>query len=424
MGQHETVFTMEATPIKFGPGSVRDAGWELKRLGVTRAMLCSDPGVVATGITDGVLESIRAEGIEVDVFSEVRVEPSDESFQVAADAAVAGGYDGFVGVGGGSSIDTAKVADLIATHGGEIIDYVNAPVGGGRKPPGPLKPLLAIPTTAGTGSEATTVAILDIPSQRAKSGISHRYLRPAQGIVDPELTRSCDPRVIASAGLDVVCHAAESYLARPFDRRDAPATPDDRPPYQGSNPITDIWSGKALEYGGAYLRRAVADNDDVEARGHMMLGATLAGIGFGAAGCHVPHACSYGIASVKHEFVPAGYPDDHPFVPHGFSVIVTAPATFRRTFDAAPERHLQVASLLLGEDASDGDAETLPDALIGLMQDIDAPSGVAAFGYGEEDVDDLVSSAMKQQRLLVLSPVEVGPNELAAILHESMENWS
>ncbi len=423
MGQHETVFTMEATPIKFGPGSVRDAGWELKRLGVTRAMLFSDPGVVATGITDDVVALIRAEGIEVDVFTDIRVEPSDESLQTAADAARAGDYDGFVGVGGGSSMDTAKVADLIATHGGDIMDYVNAPVGAGRKPPGPLRPLLAIPTTAGTGSEATTVAILDIPGQRAKSGISHRYLRPAQGIVDPELTRTCDPRVIASAGLDVVCHAAESFLARPYDRRDAPATPDDRPPYQGSNPIADIWSSKALEYGGRYLRRAVADDDDVEARGHMMLGATLAGIGFGSAGCHVPHACSYAIASLKHEWTPPGYPADHPFVPHGISVIVTAPAVFRRTFDADPGRHLQVASLLLGEDASDGDAETLPSALIALMRDIDVPSGVAAFGYGEEDVDALVEGAMKQQRLLVLAPVEVGPRDLAAILRESMANW-
>ena len=257
-------------------------------------MLCSDPGVVATGITDGVVESIRAEGIEVDVFTDIRVEPSDESFQVAADAAVAGDYDGFVGVGGGSSLDTAKVADLIATHGGEIIDYVNAPVGGGRKPPAPLQPLLAIPTTAGTGSEATTVAILDIPSQRAKSGISHRYLRPAQGIVDPELTRSLRPARHRLRGPGrrlprrrVLPRAA---VRPPRRARD----PDDRPPYQGSNPITDIWSGKALEFGGAYLRRAVADNDDVEARGQMMLGATLAGIGFGAAGCHVPHACSYG----------------------------------------------------------------------------------------------------------------------------------
>jgi hydroxyacid-oxoacid transhydrogenase len=126
---------------------------------------------------------------------------------------------------------------------------------------------------------------------------------------------------------------------------------------------------------------------------------------------------------VKHEWTPPGYPDDHPFVPHGFSVIVTAPAVFRRTFDADPERHLHVASLLLGEDASDGDAETLPQALISLMQDIDVPNGVAAYGYGEEDIDDLVASAMKQQRLLVLSPVEMGPTELAAILRESMANW-
>src|SRR5215217_4743205 len=420
---NETIFTMEATPLKYGPGASEEAGWELKRMGVGRVMLVSDPGVVKATITGRIMELIDAEGIEVEVWDRSRVEPTDDSFQAAADFAAEGDFDGFVAVGGGSSIDTAKVADLIATHGGEIMDYVNAPVGGGEKPPSPLMPLLAIPTTAGTGSEATTVAILDIPSQRAKSGISHRYMRPAQGIVDPELTRSCNPRVIASAGLDVVCHAAESYLARPYDRRDAPETPDDRPPYQGANPITDIWSGKALEYGGRFLRRAVADNDDVEARGHMMLGASLAGIGFGSAGCHVPHACSYAIASLKHEWTPPGYPGDHPFVPHGFSVIVTAPAVFRRTFDAAPERHLEVASLLLGEDASDGDAETLPSALISLMQDIDVPNGVAAFGYGEDDVEALVEGAMKQQRLLVLAPVEVGPNDLVAILRESMENW-
>jgi hydroxyacid-oxoacid transhydrogenase len=265
--------------------------------------------------------------------------------------------------------------------------------------------------------------VLDIPEQKVKTGISHRYLRPAQAIVDPELARTMPPEVVASTGLDVVCHAAESFLARPYDQRPRPETPDDRPPYQGSNPVADVWSAKALEYGGRYLRRAVADPDDLEARGMMMLAASMAGVGFGSAGVHIPHACAYPIAGLKHVYRPAGYPDDHPFVPHGFSVIVTAPATFRRTFSAAPERHLEVASLLLGEDASDGDAETLPSALISLMQDIDVPNGVAAFGYGEEDVDDLVASAMKQQRLLVLSPVEMGPNDLAAILRESMANW-
>jgi hydroxyacid-oxoacid transhydrogenase len=423
MAEHETVFTMEATPIKFGPGAVRDAGWELKRLGVTRAMVCSDPGVVAAGITERVVASIRGEGIEVEVFDRVRVEPTDASFQEAADAAVDGEFDGFVGVGGGSSIDTAKVADLVCTHPAAIMDYVNPPVGGGRKPASPLKPLLAIPTTSGTGSEATSVAVLDIPDQHVKSGISHRYLRPDQGIVDPDLTRSLNPRVVASTGLDVVCHAAESFLSRSYDRRDAPETPDDRPPYQGSNPVADIWSAKALEYGGRYLRRAVADGDDVEARGFMMLAASLAGIGFGSAGVHIPHACSYGIAALKHEYTPEGYPDDHPFVPHGESVIVTAPAAFRYTFTADPAKHLEAAGLLLGEDVSDGDESTLPDAIVALMQDIGAPRGVATFGYEDRDAEALAEGALKQQRLLVGSPREVGPRELAGIIRESMENW-
>ena len=257
VSNYETTFTMEATPLKYGPGASEDAGWELKRMGVKRVMMTSDPGVVKAGITGRIKELIEAEGIEVEVWDESRVEPTADSFQAAAEFAVNGNFDGFVAVGGGSSIDTAKVSDLIATHGGEIIDYVNPPVGGGKKPPGPLKPLLAIPTTAGTGAEATTVAILDIPDQKVKTGISHAYLRPNRGIVDPLLTTSLPSEVTSSAGLDVVCHAAESYLTKPYDEREKAESPDERPPYQGANPIADMWSAKALEYGGKYLRRAV-----------------------------------------------------------------------------------------------------------------------------------------------------------------------
>jgi len=243
---NETVFTMEATPLKYGPGASEEAGWELKRMGVGRVMLVSDPGVVEAGITARITELIEAEGVEVEVWDRSRVEPTDGSFGAAADFALEGDFDGFVAVGGGSSIDTAKVSDLIATHGGEIMDYVNAPVGEGKKPPGPLKPLLAIPTTAGTGAEATTVAILDIPEQKVKTGISHQYLRPDRGVVDPLLTLSMPPAVTSSCGLDVVCHASESYISKPYDARPKPASPDDRPPYQGTNPIADMWSAKAL----------------------------------------------------------------------------------------------------------------------------------------------------------------------------------
>jgi hydroxyacid-oxoacid transhydrogenase len=420
---HETIFTLEATPLKYGPGASEETGWELKRMGVGRVMLVSDPGVVEAGITGRIVGLIEAEGIEAEVWDRSRVEPTADSFQAAADFAKEGGFDGFVAVGGGSSIDTAKVSDLIATHGGEIIDYVNPPVGGGKKPPGPLKPLLAVPTTAGTGAEATTVAILDIPDQRVKTGISHQFMRPNRGIVDPLLTMTMPSEVTSSCGLDVVCHAAESYLAKPYDERPKPESPDDRPPYQGSNPIADIWSAKALEYGGKFLRRAVEDGKDVEARGAMMLGASLAGIGFGSAGVHIPHACAYPIAGLKHEWQPPGYPQDHPFVPHGWSVIVTAPAAFRFTYEAMPERHREVAELLVGERIESADENTLPEVIVQIMQDVGAPRGVRELGYDEDDIDELVEGAMKQQRLLVGAPKEVSGEDLANILRESMENW-
>jgi hydroxyacid-oxoacid transhydrogenase len=420
---HETVFTLEATPIKFGPGAAADAGWELERLGVGRALLVTDPGVAATGHPDRVREAIEAAGIEVVVYDRSRVEPTIDSLQAAAEAALEAGVDGFVSVGGGSSIDTAKVANLVLTHPAPVMDYVNPPIGEGRKPPAPLRPHLAIPTTSGTGSEATTVAVLDIPDLKLKTGISHRYMRPSQAIVDPELTRTLGPEVTASAGLDVVCHAAESYISKPFDSRPRPETPDDRPPYQGSNPVADVWSAKALEYGGAYLRRAVADPDDLEARGRMMLGAAMAGVGFGSAGVHIPHACAYPIAGLKHVYQPPGYPDDHPFVPHGHSVIVTAPAAFRFTYDAAPERHHHVAELLAGEPIADPGPDSLPDELRRLMRDVGAPSGIAELGYTEDDVPALVEGALKQQRLLVIAPKDVGKTDLTHILNASLRNW-
>jgi alcohol dehydrogenase class IV len=420
---HETIFTMEATPVKFGAGASEEAGWELKRLGVTRVMLVTDPGVAALGYPDRIRKLIESEGIAVVVYDRARVEPTIDSFQDAADFAVVHDVDGFVSVGGGSSMDTAKVANLVSTHPAAVMEYVNSPFGKGKKPPSPIKPHLAIPTTSGTGSEATTVAVLDIPELKVKTGISHRYLRATQAIVDPELARSLPPEVTSSTGLDVVCHAAESFISKPFETRPRPGSPDDRPPYQGSNPVADVWSTKALEFGGRYLRRAVADADDLEARGFMMLAATMAGVGFGSAGVHIPHSCAYPIAGLKHEYKPPGYPDDHPFVPHGHSVIVTAPAAFRFTYDAMPERHHQVAELLAGTAIADPGPDTLPDIIRQLMKDVEAPRGVAEFGYTEDDVPALVDGALKQQRLLAVAPRKATEQDLRHIVTASMTNW-
>lgn len=418
----ERAFKLEATPITFGPGASEEAGWEMKRLGARRVMIVSDAGVVQAGITGKIREILEAEGIECEVFDRVHVEPTLESLQEATDFATDGGFDGFVGVGGGSSLDTAKVARLVATHPAPVTEYIHPPIGSGRKPPSPLKPFLAIPTTAGTGSEATGIAVLDLPDLKTKAAISHPFLRPDHGIVDPLLTRSLPSDVTAACGLDVVCHAVESFTARPFSSRPAPETPGDRPPFQGSNPVSDIWAARALEYGGMYLRDAVADGDDMEARGNMMLAASIAGIGFGSAGTAIPHACAYPIASLKHAFRSSGYPDQ-PFVPHGFAVIVTAPAAFRFTYSADPDKHRRATELLAGEKISEVDESTLPNVLTRLMKDVGAPSGLRELGYDENDIDDLVNGAIKQQRQLSIAPREAGPDELAGIFRESLENW-
>ena len=420
--ERERAFKLETTPITFGSGASEEAGWEMKRLGAGRVMVVSDPGVVRAGITGKVREILEAEGIECEVFNRVHVEPTLDSLQEATNFAMEGGFDGFVGVGGGSSLDTAKVVSLVATHPAPVMEYVHPPLGSGRKPPSPLKPLLAIPTTAGTGSEATGIAVLDLPNLKTKAAISHPFLRPAHGIVDPLLTRSMPSEVTAACGLDVVCHAVESFTARPFDSRPAPETPGDRPPFQGSNPVSDIWAARALEYGGQYLRRAVDDGDDMEARGNMMLAASIAGIGFGSAGTAIPHACAYPIASLKHTFRSPGYPDE-PFVPHGFAVIATAPAAFRFTYPADPKKHRQAAEFLAGEPFPKTDENTLSDVLTRLMQDVGAPSGLRELGYDEEDIDDLVSGALKQQRQLGIAPREADPDELANIFRVALENW-
>ena len=297
----ETVFTLEATPIKFGPGAVDDAGWELQRLGVTRALLVTDPGVAAAGHPDRVRESIEREGIEVVVYDGARVEPTLDSLQDAADFALEADVDGFVSVGGGSAIDTAKVADLIISHPAPVMDYVNAPIGEGRAPAGPLKPHLAIPTTCRHRQRGDDGRRARHPRARVKTGISHRYLRPAQAIVDPDLAARCRPRSSRRAG-STWSATPPSRSSRPYTSRERPARPDERPPYQGANPVADVWSQKALEYGGRFLRRAVADPDDVEARGAMMLAASMAGVGFGSAGVHIPHACAYPIAGLKHAY--------------------------------------------------------------------------------------------------------------------------
>ncbi len=300
---------MTGSTVRFGEGATREVGADFADLGCRRVLAFIDPAVRASYPGESALASLQSDGVDFDVFTDIRCEPTDGSFRDAIAAASSGGFDGFLAVGGGSTIDTAKAANLYATWPADFLEYVNPTLGRGKTPPGPLKPLIAVPTTAGTGSETTAVAVFDFERERVKTGIANRYMRPTLGVLDPENTRSCPKAVAASAGLDVLSHALESFTARPYRQRERPERPSLRAAYQGANPISDVWALEALRIMAECLPRVYRDASDDEARGRMLLAASYAGIGFGNAGVHLPHAMAYPVAGQVENYVPSGILD-------------------------------------------------------------------------------------------------------------------
>lgn len=427
--QPESIFTYGAPALKFGPGARHEIPHDLGRFAPRRVLIVTDPGVAATGAPQELADQIAATGVEAVVYDGSRIEPTDGSLEAAIDfARQSGPFEVVIAVGGGSSIDTAKAVNLLLTNEGELMDYVNVPVGKGRAPSQPLLPLVAVPTTTGTGSESTTICVLDVVDQHVKTGISHAALRPTYAVVDPELTVSQPAGVTAASGLDILCHALESYTARPYTSYEA-KKPHERVPYCGSNPIADLWSEKALTLMSRAFRRAVRDGSDVEARHEMAMAATFAGLGFGNAGVHIPHANAYPIAGQVGDFHPADYPEPdgstgHGLVPHGMAVSMTAPAAFRFTFEADPDRHVRAARLLAPDaEMTDDPADLLPAVLTAIMRDVGVPSGLAELGFGEADLPTLAEGTLKQQRLLATAPREVTADDVVTILADSVELW-
>ncbi|MEW6261724.1 MAG: hydroxyacid-oxoacid transhydrogenase [Thermodesulfobacteriota bacterium] len=425
--EREYAFEMATSSIRYGPGVTREVGLDLAETGARRVMVLTDPRLASAGPAQTVLESLEQNGIRFRLFDQVRIEPTDASLQEAIAVARSEPFEAFVAVGGGSTLDTAKAANLYSTYPpGDFLDYVNAPIGQGLPVPGPLKPLYAIPTTAGTGSETTGVAIFDLAALHAKTGIAHRRLKPTLGLIDPENTRTMPRLVAASTGLDVLTHAIESYTALPFHQRPRPGRPILRPAYQGANPISDVWSWQAARLVDQYLIRAVENPEDDEARGRMLLAASYAGVGFGNAGVTLPHGMSYPVSGLVKAFQPAGYPEDRPLIPHGLAVVLNAPAAFRFTAPADPPRHLEAAAALGAqvegarlEDAGD----ILAERIIYFMRRLGVPNGLSAVGYTEADIPGLVQGALPQHRVLKLSPRPVNAEDLASIFRAALRYW-
>jgi alcohol dehydrogenase class IV len=425
-GATEGVFSVDASSLTFGRGAIREVGALARGLGMRRVGLFTDRSVGKLELFASARASLTAAGVDFAVYDEVRVEPTDASFVAAAGFAAAGGFDGYVSVGGGSSIDTCKAALLAATYPGDLVRWFNRPVGAGTPIPGPLPPHIACPTTSGTGSELTGIAVCDVLSLHAKTGIASRRLRPTLAVIDPDATATLPASVVAASGFDVLCHALESFTARPFSSRPLSADPWLRPMSQGQNPWSDLGSREALRLGAKYLVRAVQDATDAVAREKIMWAATLAGLAFGNAGVHLPHAMAYAVAGQVKDFRMPGYPAAEPMVPHGISVVASAPEAFRFTAPAGTARHLESA-LLLGASADEvRDGGTTPpgDVLAGalerLMRLAGVPIGLAALGYGPADVSALVGGTIVQKRLLDNAPCPIDEADLEAVFRAAV----
>ena len=422
----DSAFSVDVSAITFGPGVLAEAGDHVAARGIKRVALMTDKVMAGLEHLAIVKKSLEDAGLDVVLYDEVRVEPTDKSFLAAAAFARECGADGYVSLGGGSVIDTCKAANLYASYPADFLTYVNAPIGGGEPVPGPLKPHIACPTTSGTGSECTGITIFDLLSMKAKTGIVSRHLRPAMALVDPNCTATLPRNVVAASGFDVLSHALESYTAMAHSKRAPAARPHLRPMSQGANPWSDMGCQEALKLLGRYLVRAIEDASDVEARGQIMWAATLAGIAFGNAGVHAPHGMAYAVAGLVRDFHPDGYPEGGPIVPHGMSVMVNAPSVFRFTAAACPERHLDAAGWLGAETggAGAGDAaEVLSGRLVELMRTTGMPNGIAGVGYGAADIPALTDGAYPQRRLLENAPRTIGRDDLSGLFQGALSYW-
>jgi hydroxyacid-oxoacid transhydrogenase len=425
--ENETAFEMATSSVRFGVGVTREVGMDLSNLGARRVLVVTDPVLSRMHPVVTVLESLERNRIAYVLYDRVRIEPTDESFLDAIAFGREAQSDAIVAVGGGSTIDTAKAVNLYTTYPpADFLDYVNPPIGKGLPVPGPLKPLIAIPTTSGTGSETTGVSIFDLRKMHAKTGIASRLLKPTLGLLDPENTRTMPRQVAASTGLDVLSHAIESYTALPFAQRPRPESPALRPAYQGSNPISDVWSLQALRMVAQYLVREVEDPDDDEARANMLLASSYAGVGFGNAGVHLPHGMSYPVSGMVKSYRAEGYTVDHPLVPHGVSVVLNAPAVFRFTASASPERHLEAAQAL-GVDVSrcrrEDAGRILAERITWFIERLKLPNGLRDIGYTSSDIAALVEGTLPQHRVTKLSPRPAAPEQLSRLFEDALVAW-
>lgn len=419
-------FTVEMPRITFGRGVMDEVGERVRAKGIRRAALFTDPYLADSKHVARARKALTDAGVDVELYAEVKIEPTDVSVLAAADFLKQTNFEGVVSVGGGSVIDTAKAAMVYAEYPASVATYFAPPVGDGQPVPGPVKPHIACPTTCGTGSEATGLSVIRFESLDTKFVFGSRHILPVAAIIDPACIDTLPSMVVASTGFDLLSHAIECYTARAYTRWTKITKPGDRPMIQGANPWSDLHAREALRIAGQYLERGVADASDQEARDSLSWAATLAGMAFGNSGTHLPHALSYGVSQMVRDYRTRDYPGEGTFIPHGISVILNSPSVFRFTAEVAPERHLEAAQCLGADirDAAPEDAgEVVAGRIIGLMQATGIPNGIGGVGLTSDDASTLAASVARQRRAIGNSPRDASQQDIEKIFERAMAYW-
>jgi hydroxyacid-oxoacid transhydrogenase len=419
-------FTVAMPKLTFGRGCLAEAGPRALTHGMKRVALFTDSFLLEGPYVEIVKRSLAGAGLDTVIYADVRIEPCDATVMAAAEFLRGDHFDGVVSVGGGSVMDTAKAAMAYALYPAEFLDYFGPPIGQGKPVPGPVLPHLACPTTSGTGAECTSLSVIRINELNTKFVIASPHILPTEALVDPACCASLPANVVASTGFDLLSHAIECYTARAYTQWDRVADPVRRQLIQGANPWSDLAAREALQLVGRYLVRGVADATDTEARDHLMWAATLAGMAFGNSGTHLPHAMSYGVTHLMHDVTTRDYAVASPFVPHGISVILNAPAIFRYTAEAAPQRHLAAANYLGAncEQAADNEAgEVVAARIIELMKNTALPNGLGEIGFSSGDVKALTESTIRQKRAISNCPRETNATDIENMYRGALSYW-
>ena len=403
LGMRTTWNFNTAGQLVFGRNAVDQIGDRVREMGARRLLLVTDQTLLEAGLVDRVSAPLRAANVTVEVFAGGSPEPPLHAVNDAIAAARDCGAEVLLGLGGGSNMDIAKAAAVVLTHGGAVKDYA-----GDQGVPGPVFPLILVPTTSGTGSEVTAAAVLNDTDQGAKFSILSNHLRARFAVVDPLLTVSCPPAVTAASGIDALSHAVEAYTA--VDNEAFPLPAGEATIYQGRHPLGDLLAERAIGLIGENLRRAVNDGDDLAAREGMALASTLAGMSFSNSGVAVVHALEYPLNATVH-------------TPHGVGCGLFLPYVMRFTGPARPQQMARIAELLASGDPvqpDDSAVERAAAAVEKLNADIGIPLRLRDVFISEAQLPAMADKAFTVKRILRVSPRSVAHEDLTAILRAAL----